>query len=67
MSQKYTATVMRDEDRWLGWIEEVPGIQCQEHSREALQENLMGLLKKTLLFNQQETFSDLELCFKESG
>jgi len=32
MSQAYTAVVKQDGERWFGWIEEVPGVNCQERS-----------------------------------
>src|SRR5258708_8808724 len=35
---EYTAIVKRDGDWWIGWIEEVPGVNCQESSRDALLE-----------------------------
>lgn len=67
MNQKYTAAMMQDAECWLGWIEEVPGIHCHEHSREALQNSLMVMLKNTLLFNRQETFHSSEVSFKDKG
>ncbi len=30
----YTATIGKDGPCWIGWIEEVPGVNCQEASRE---------------------------------
>ena len=36
MGQNYTAVVKRDGDWWIGWIEEVPGVNCQERNREEL-------------------------------
>jgi len=32
---EYTAIVKQDGDWWIGWIEEVPGVNCQESSRDA--------------------------------
>ena len=32
----YTAIIKRDGDWWIGWIEEVPGINAQERTREGL-------------------------------
>ena len=44
MSNTYTAVIQRDGDWWIGWIEEVPGVNCQEASRE----ELLGSLRVTL-------------------
>lgn len=30
MSQSYTAVVKQDGACWIGWIGEVPGVNCQE-------------------------------------
>jgi predicted RNase H-like HicB family nuclease len=32
----YTAIIKRDGDWWIGWVEEVPGVNGQERSREEL-------------------------------
>jgi len=33
---RYTAVVKQNGDWWLGWVEEVPGVNAQEPTREAL-------------------------------
>jgi hypothetical protein len=30
MKNKYTAIIKHEGDGWVGWIEEVPGVNCQE-------------------------------------
>ena len=40
MSGSFTAVVQRDADWWIGWIEEVPGVNSQGRSREELVDNL---------------------------
>ena len=32
MRAEYTAVVKQDDAWWIGWIEEVPGVNCQERS-----------------------------------
>jgi len=51
---EYTAILKRSGDWWIGWIEEVPGVNCQERSREALLETLRVTLKEALEFNRQD-------------
>ena len=29
---EYTAIIKRDGNWWIGWIEEIPGVNCQESS-----------------------------------
>ena len=51
--QEYTAIVKRAGDWWIGWIEEVPGVNCQERSRAELLETLTITLGEALEFNRQ--------------
>jgi len=34
--------------RWIGWIEEVPGVNCQEASKEELLKSLKVTLREAL-------------------
>jgi predicted RNase H-like HicB family nuclease len=51
---EYTAIVKRAGDCWIGWIEEVPGVNCQEPTREELLKTLRITLAEALAFNRQE-------------
>jgi predicted RNase H-like HicB family nuclease len=54
MKTKYTAVVKEDAGWWIGWIEEVPGVNCQEATREDLIESLEITLREALEFNRSE-------------
>ncbi|HBG07429.1 MAG TPA: hypothetical protein DDY22_18205 [Geobacter sp.] len=54
MDNEYTAVIKRDGEWWLGWIEEVPGVNCQENSREELLVSLRIALREALEFNKQD-------------
>jgi predicted RNase H-like HicB family nuclease len=54
MANTYTAITKQDADWWIGWIEEVPGVNCQERSREELIESLRVTLREALEFNRAE-------------
>ena len=54
MITEYTAIVKQQDDWWIGWIEEVPGINCQERSREELLESLRVTLHEAIEFNRQD-------------
>lgn len=54
MNQEYTALVKEDAGWWIGWIEEVPGVNCQEASREELLESLRITLLEALELNREE-------------
>ena len=48
MDTQYTAIVKQQGDWWIGWIEEVPGINCQERSREELMKSLRVTLHEAI-------------------
>ena len=50
MNNKYTAIMKKDGDWWIGWIEEVSGVNCQERTREGLVKSLRITLKEALDF-----------------
>ncbi|MBN2495668.1 MAG: type II toxin-antitoxin system HicB family antitoxin [Deltaproteobacteria bacterium] len=54
MANSYTAITKQDGDWWIGWIEEIPGVNCQERSRRELLESLKIALREALEFNRQE-------------
>jgi hypothetical protein len=54
MSQSYTAVVKQDGQWWIGWIEEVPGVNCQESTRDALLESLRVTLGEALEMNRAD-------------
>lgn len=54
MSQTYTAVVKHDANWWIGWIEEVPGVNCQESSREALLQSLRETLVEAIELNRAD-------------
>lgn len=43
---RYTAVVKQDGDWWVGWVEEVPGVNAQESTREALLVSLKYVLQE---------------------
>ena len=50
----YTVVIKQDGDWWIGWIEEVPGVNCQEATYEALRETLKVTLEEILELNDRE-------------
>lgn len=61
----YTAVTKQDGDWWIGWIEEVPGVNCQERTREKLLESLRVTLREALEFNRQEALQAAAPNFSE--
>ena len=54
MNQNYTAVVKQDGAWWIGWIEEVPGVNCQEATREELLKTLRTTLSEALEKNRAD-------------
>jgi predicted RNase H-like HicB family nuclease len=54
MTQAYTAVVKQDGAWWIGWVEEVPGVNCQEASREELLKTLQLTLSEAIQMNREE-------------
>jgi len=54
LMNQYTAAIQKDGDFWIGWIEEVPGVNSQGRSREELLENLQSALTEALELNREE-------------
>lgn len=54
MNQTYTAIIQQRVDWWIGWIGEIPGVNCQEKTKEELLETLRVTLKEALEHNRQE-------------
>jgi predicted RNase H-like HicB family nuclease len=65
MNTTYTAVIKQDNGWWLGWIEEVPGVNCQEKSREDLIETLKVTLREALEFNRNEAKDAAGVDFEE--
>jgi len=54
MANTYTAVTKRDGEWWIGWIEEVPGVNCQEKTRAELIETLRVTLREALQLNRED-------------
>ncbi|MEX2168798.1 MAG: type II toxin-antitoxin system HicB family antitoxin [Pirellulales bacterium] len=54
MAITYTAAIAQSENWWIGWVEEVPGVNSQGRSRDELMENLRDALAEALEMNRAE-------------
>ena len=51
---QYTAIIKQDGGWWIGWIQEVPGVNCQERTGEELLETLRITLGEMLELNRED-------------
>ncbi len=65
MTATYTAVIRQDGAWWIGWVEEVPGVNAQEDSREALLQSLRTVLREALEFNRLDALEAAGPGFEE--
>ena len=54
MKVEYTAIVKKDGDWWIGWVEEVPGVNAQERTKQELLKSLADALKDIFELNRED-------------
>ncbi len=65
MAANYTAVIQQDGDWWIGWVEEVPGVNSQGATREELLDNLRDALEEALEMNRQDARAAVSGAFEE--
>jgi predicted RNase H-like HicB family nuclease len=61
----YKAVIQKDGDWWIGWIEEIPGVNSQGATREELLENLRSALEEMLDMNRADARAAAKGAFEE--
>jgi predicted RNase H-like HicB family nuclease len=54
MATGYTAVIQQHGDWWIGWVQEVPGVNSQGKTRAELLDNLRDALEEALEMNREE-------------
>jgi predicted RNase H-like HicB family nuclease len=65
MRREFTAVVQRDGRWWVGWVQEIPGVNSQGESRQELMENLQSALREMLEQNRAEALKAAGDDFEE--
>lgn len=65
MNLNYTAVIKQDGKWWIGWIEEIPGVNSQGTTREELEGNLRSALTEALEMNRAEALAAVEGDYEE--
>lgn len=52
MAIEVTAIIQKDGDWWIGWVEQIPGANAQERTREELIVSLREAAKDILALNR---------------
>jgi predicted RNase H-like HicB family nuclease len=65
MKAEFTAIVKKDGDWWIGWVEEIPGANAQEKTKEELILSLREAVKDILELRCQEARAQAQNDFEE--
>ena len=60
MRQHYTAIIQQSGGWWIGWVQEILGINCQERTRDELLVALEITLRETIVYNREEALRAAE-------
>jgi predicted RNase H-like HicB family nuclease len=67
MNSHFTAVIKQNGGWWIGWVEEIPGVNCQGKTRAELQKNLRSALKEALEFNRDEALAAAQEDYQEEA
>ncbi len=67
MKHTYTAVIKWLDPWWIGWVEEVPGVNCQEETKDELLETLRVTLREAVDFNRREALEAAGEEFEEES
>ena len=65
MGSTFTAITKKAGDWWIGWIEEVPGVNAQGATKEELISSLREILSEALEYNRSEARQAAENDYTE--
>ncbi|MBM3835077.1 MAG: type II toxin-antitoxin system HicB family antitoxin [Verrucomicrobia bacterium] len=52
--QTYHAVFRKDDGWWIGWVEEIPGVNSQGKTKTELLKNLSSTLREALEMNRED-------------
>ena len=67
MAPKYKAVIKQDGDWWIGWNEEIPGVNSQGRTRDELLENLRSALTEALEMNRADALAAAKVNYEEAS
>jgi predicted RNase H-like HicB family nuclease len=67
MKKEFTAVIKQDSGWWIGWIEEIPGVNSQGKTKLELMKNLRSALSEALEFNRDDALKAAEADYEEAA
>ncbi len=65
MAGEYTAVIQQHGEWWIGWVQEVPGVNSQGHTRAELLDNLRDALEEALEMNRADALASATGSYEE--
>jgi predicted RNase H-like HicB family nuclease len=67
MKRSFNAIIKQDDGWWIGWVEEIPGVNSQGKTRAELLKNLRSALKEALEFNREDALAAAKTDYEEQA
>jgi predicted RNase H-like HicB family nuclease len=67
MKRTFNAVIKQNEGWWIGWVEEIPGVNSQGKTRVELLKNLRSALKEALEFNREDALAAAKQDYEEEA
>ncbi|HKW31122.1 MAG TPA: type II toxin-antitoxin system HicB family antitoxin [Verrucomicrobiae bacterium] len=67
MKRTFNAVIKQDEGWWIGWVQEIPGVNSQGKTRAELLKNLRSALKEALEFNREDALAAAKTDYEEEA
>jgi len=67
MKRSFNAIIKQDDGWWIGWVEEIPGVNSQGKTRSELLKNLRSALKEALEFNREDALAAAKTDYEEQA
>ena len=67
VKKTFKSIVKKNGRWWIGWVEEVPGVNSQGRTRKALRENLQSALSEALEINRANSRAAFEGAYEEEA
>ena len=65
-SQSYKAVIRQHDGWWIGWVEEIPGVNSQGKTRDELLKNLRSALREAIDLNREEALAQAGSGYEEA-
>jgi predicted RNase H-like HicB family nuclease len=67
MKSRFKAVIKQDNGWWIGWVQEISGVNSQGKTRAELLKNLRSALKEALEFNRQDALDAAQKDYEEEA